>query len=313
MSNQTFHVLDAALQPPPVRVLGQLFIGGTGVALGYWRDEEKTRASFVVHPRTGERLYRTGDLGRYLADGTIEFLGRADQQVKIRGFRIELGEIESALSQHPEVGEVLAIVREDRPGEKRLVAYVVPAPAVSPAAADLRAWVAARLPEYIVPSAFVLLDTLPLTVNGKVDRKALPVPEWESAAESRLAPRTPVEEVIAGIWAEVLQLEQVGATDHFFDLGGHSLLATQVMSRLHGAFGVEMPLRDLFEAPILADLAARVEAARRSGAVLPAPPLAPVLKIASYAAFFSWRRTSKPSSSRRWVSRLTVVLEERLS
>ena len=256
MWNQAFHVLDAELQPSPIRVPGQLFIGGVGVALGYWRDEEKTRASFIVHPRTGERLYRTGDLGRYLNDGNIEFLGRADQQVKIRGFRIELGEIESALSQHPEVSEALAIVREigreDRPGEKRLVAYVVPA-SVSPA--DLRAWVAARLPEYMVPTAFVLLDTLPLTANGKVDRKALPAPEETAAEDGWTAPRTPAEEIVAGIFADLLQVPRAGAEDSFFDLGGHSLLGTQLVSRLRESFGVEVPLRILFERPTVRALA----------------------------------------------------------
>jgi amino acid adenylation domain-containing protein/non-ribosomal peptide synthase protein (TIGR01720 family) len=278
MWNQTFHVLDAALQPSPVRVPGQLYIGGAGVALGYWRDEEKTRASFVVHPRTGERLYRTGDLGRHLADGTIEFLGRADQQVKIRGFRIELGEIESVLSQHPEAGEALAIVREDRPGEKRLVAYVVPAPggspADSPAATDLRAWVAARLPEYMVPSAFVLLDTLPLTANGKVDRQALPAPEETAAAEDGwIAPRTPAEEMVAGVFADLLQIPRAGAEDSFFDLGGHSLLGTQLITRLRESFGVELPLRVIFERPTVRALSESLEALRSEEQGLGRPPL----------------------------------------
>ncbi|HKV07487.1 MAG TPA: amino acid adenylation domain-containing protein, partial [Thermoanaerobaculia bacterium] len=273
MWNQTFHVLDAALQPSPVRVPGQLFIGGVGVALGYWRDEEKTRASFLIHPQTGERLYRTGDLGRYLADGTIEFLGRADQQVKIRGFRIELGEIESALSQHPEIEEVLAIVREDRPGEKRLVAYVVPALEGAPAAADLRAWVAARLPEYMVPGAFVALANLPLTANGKVDRKALPAPEDNAAAEEWIAPRTPVEEMVAGIFADLLQIPRAGAEESFFDLGGHSLLGTQLVSRLHESFGVELPLRVIFERPTVRALSESVETLRSAEQGWDRPPL----------------------------------------
>ncbi|HSK75747.1 MAG TPA: amino acid adenylation domain-containing protein [Thermoanaerobaculia bacterium] len=291
MWNQTFHVLDAALQPSPIRVPGQLFIGGLGVALGYFRDEEKTRASFLAHPQTGERLYRTGDLGRYLADGTIEFLGRADQQVKIRGFRIELGEIESALSQHPEVSEALAIVREDRPGEKRLVAYVVPAPAASPEAADLRARVAARLPEYMVPAAFVLLDTLPLTGNGKVDRQALPAPEeTAAAADGWIAPRTPVEEMLAGIWVDILQVRRVERDSDFFALGGHSLLATRVIARAREAFGVELPMRALFEAPSLAALAERIEALIRAGFSLEAPPLVPVSRDGELPLSFAQQR-----------------------
>ncbi|HEV7517096.1 MAG TPA: amino acid adenylation domain-containing protein, partial [Thermoanaerobaculia bacterium] len=277
MWNQTFHVLDGALAPQPVRVAGQLYIGGIGVALGYWGDAEKTHASFLSHPQTGERLYRTGDLGRHLADGTIEFLGRVDHQVKIRGFRIELGECESVLAQHPEVGESLVVMREDHPGEKRLVAYVVPAASGGrPSPADLRAFVAARLPEYMVPAACVLLDALPLSANGKVDRQALPAPEVSDepdAADGRTAPRTPVEEILAGLFADVLQLPRVGPDDGFFDVGGHSLLGAQLISRVRESFGVEMPLRVLFERPTVRALSDQVEIALRAAGGLQVPPL----------------------------------------
>ncbi|HYG63434.1 MAG TPA: condensation domain-containing protein, partial [Thermoanaerobaculia bacterium] len=235
-----------------------------------------TAGKFLPDPWSatpGARLYRTGDRARYRPDGNLEFLGRLDHQVKIRGFRIELGEIEAALATLPGVREAVVVVREDAPGDRRLVAYVTGDAA---AADDLRSSLQERLPEPMVPAAFVSLAALPLTPNGKVDRKALPAPEWQRAEESHLAPRTPAEEILAGIWAEVLGLDRVGATDHFFELGGHSLLATQVMSRVGEAFGVELPLRELFEAPVLADLAAQVEAARREGVARTAPPLVPV-------------------------------------
>src|SRR6185436_1862388 len=199
---------------------------------------------------------------------------------------IELGEIEATLAALDGVREAVAVAREDTPGDRRLVAYVV-----GDAAADaLRQGLRERLPGYMVPAAFVTLAALPLTPNGKVDRKALPAPEWQGPEESHLAPRTPVEEILAEIWAELLGLERVGVVDHFFDLGGHSLLATRVMSRLRSAFSVEMPLRDLFEFPTLADLAARVETARRVGAVPPAPPLVPVSREGPLPLSFAQQR-----------------------
>ncbi|HZF08654.1 MAG TPA: condensation domain-containing protein [Thermoanaerobaculia bacterium] len=202
----------------------------------------------------------------------MEFLGRRDSQVKIRGFRIELGEIEAALSALTGVREAVVVARQDTPGDQRLVAYWVG----SASPEELRQLLRDRLPDYMVPVAFVALAALPLTSNGKVDRKALPAPEWRTAEESYLAPRTHLEEVLASLWTDLLGLERVGATDHFFNLGGHSLLATRVMARLRSDFGVEMPLRDLFEAPRLTDFAARVEAARRAGTGRVAPPLVPI-------------------------------------
>jgi hypothetical protein len=214
-----------------------------------------TAEKFLEHRRLGW-LYRTGDRGRWRCDGVLEYLGRTDYQVKLRGCRIELGEVEAALRSHPRVAAALALVRTDPPGDPRLVAYVV-AQGEGTAAEALRAHVRAKLPEYMVPSAFVLLEALPLSPNGKIDRKALPAPDRAGveSAGAYVAPRTPVEEAVAAVWAEVLGLPRVGAHDNFFDLGGHSLLATQVISRLRQSFPVDLPLRHLFEQPTVATLA----------------------------------------------------------
>ncbi|MEO7596752.1 MAG: amino acid adenylation domain-containing protein, partial [Byssovorax sp.] len=257
MKNQRFYVLDAALEPSPIGVEGALYIGGIGVALGYWRAEALTNASFSRHPRTGERLYRTGDQGRYRADGVIEFLGRKDFQVKIRGFRIELGEIEVALGQHPEVREAVVVVREDVPGEKRLVGYVVgrgEAPGPNPEA--LRSYLKERLPAYMVPPVVMVLEAMPLTPNGKVDRRALPAPEGaaKELGAAFVAPRTAMEETLAKIWAEVLGAPQVGAHDNFFALGGDSILAIQVVSRARRA-EVVLQVRQIFQHQTVATLA----------------------------------------------------------
>jgi len=211
------------------------------------------------------RLYKTGDLVRYRADGNIEFLGRIDHQVKVRGFRIELGEIEAVLGGHPALREAVVVVREDVPGDKRLVAYVVPAGETAPTVGELRSYLRQQLPEYMVPSAFVTLEALPLSPSGKVDRKALPAPDRSRPELEReyVAPRNETEAKLAAICAELLGLEQVGVYDNFFELGGHSLLATQFISRLRDTFHIELPLRSLFEHPTVADLAGRVEALRR--------------------------------------------------
>jgi acyl carrier protein len=218
------------------------------------------------------RLYKTGDLVRYLPDGNLEFLGRMDQQVKVRGFRIELGEIEAVLAQHPAVQEVVVVVREDQPGNKRLVAYLVSAGKEAPPAGELRTYLREKLPDYMLPAVFVRLDNLPLMPNGKIDRRALPTPETLSleVEETFVPPRNPIEEKIAATWAEVLGLEQVGVYDNFFELGGHSLLATQVISRLRTTFHVDLPLRSLFEAPTIAGLAERLEVIRWATQVSPA-------------------------------------------
>ncbi|MBV9774815.1 MAG: amino acid adenylation domain-containing protein, partial [Gemmatimonadetes bacterium] len=266
VANTRAYVLDGVGQPAPIGVAGELYVGGAQLARGYVGRSDLTADRFVPDPfgpEAGGRLYRTGDRARRLADGTVEYLGRTDHQVKIRGFRVEPGEIEAVLCGHEQVREAVVSLREDVPGRQRLAAYVTAEDRVD--GAELRAYLAERLPEYMVPGAFVVLEELPVTANGKVDRGALPAPETASG-EAYVAPRTPVEELMAGIWAEVLKTGRVGAEDDFFALGGHSLLATQVVSRARQAFGVEVPLRALFEAPTLAALAGRVEALRSAGA-----------------------------------------------
>jgi acyl-coenzyme A synthetase/AMP-(fatty) acid ligase/acyl carrier protein len=256
--NTALYVLDAALRPVPVGVPGELYIGGVQVARGYLDRPRLTAERFVPDPfsvQGGARLYRTGDRARWRADGAIEYLGRLDFQVKVRGFRIELGEIEAVLRRHESVADCVVVAREDVPGDQRLVACVVG----GVEADELRGHLRGSLPEYMVPAAFVVLGRLPLTPNGKLDRKALPAPEYTADADRYVAPRTPTEEVLAGIWAEVLRLERVGVEESFFELGGYSLLATQVVSRVREAFGVELPLRALFEAPTVAGLAPQVE------------------------------------------------------
>jgi len=267
IANTQVYLLDANLRPVPVGVPGELHIGGAGLARGYLNRPELTAESFIPNPfsyGSGARLCKTGDLARYLPDGNIEFLGRIDHQVKIRGFRIELGEIEAVLGQHPDVRETAVLAREDKPGDKRLVAYVVPRDVQVPAIIELRRFLKEKLPDYMVPSAFVPLDALPLTPNGKVDRRALPVPDMArpEQEEAYVAPRTPAQEVLAGIWAEVLKLEQVGIHDDFFDLGGHSLLATQVISRVRDTFQLRLSLRNFFDGPTVADLAEIIETVR---------------------------------------------------
>ncbi len=273
-------VLDGNLRLVPVGVAGELYLSGEGLARGYLNRPELTAERWVPDPLSsapGGRLYRTGDLARRLADGRLLFLGRIDHQVKVRGFRIELGEVEAALLSHAGVREAVAVARADAAGMARLVAYVVPEEGEAPSASELREHLRRRLPEPMVPSALVSLASLPLTPNGKVDRKALPEPEGLGAADAGfVAPRTPAEELLAGIWSELLGRERVGIHDNFFELGGHSLLATRVLSRLRGIFGVELPVRALFESPTVAALASQVERRREEhsgsaarGAILP--------------------------------------------
>jgi amino acid adenylation domain-containing protein/non-ribosomal peptide synthase protein (TIGR01720 family) len=266
-ANTQLYVLDYMGQLVPMGVQGELYIGGTQVARGYLGRPDLTAERFVPHPfsaEPGARLYRTGDQARYRADGTLEFLGRVDHQVKLRGFRIELGEIEAVMMQHPGIQEAVALVREDRPSDPRLVAYVVASHEPTPTFSELRSFLKEKLPVYMIPSAFVFLDLLPLTPNGKVDRPALPTPDLErSRLETKfVAPRTPVEKVLAKIWSEVLGLECVGVHDNFFELGGHSLLATQVMSRARGNFKMEFPFLRFFETPTIAGLTEVIETIR---------------------------------------------------
>ena len=217
-------------------------------------------------------MYRTGDRVRWLGDGNLEFLGRVDEQVKLRGYRIEPGEIEAVLMQQAGVKQAVVVLREDEPGDKRLVGYVV-GEGVGPDVAELRSGLSGRLPDYMVPSALVVLEELPLTPNGKLDRRALPKPEVRVTSEEEERPRTPVEEILGGIWEQVLKVPRVGVRDNFFELGGHSLLATQVVSRVSESLGVELPLRVMFEAPTVEGLAGEVERRRREGRKVTLPAL----------------------------------------
>ncbi len=262
-------LLNDGGQMAGVGELAEIHIRSPHLARGYLGDEALTQARFLDNFFTtvaGDRLYRMGDLGRYLPDGTVEIVGRADRQVKIRGFRIEPGEIEAVLRQFDGLQDAVVLAREDQPGQRRLVAYIVPAQKPVPTHSELRSFLSSRLPDHMVPSAFVMLDALPLTPNRKPDLRALPVPDWSrpELEDAFVAPRSAVEEILAGIWADILNVERVGINHNFFELGGHSLLATQVMSRLRDAFGVELPLRSLFETPTIASLAESVEIARQA-------------------------------------------------
>ncbi|HEU0076493.1 MAG TPA: amino acid adenylation domain-containing protein, partial [Longimicrobiaceae bacterium] len=261
LPGRSARVLDAEMQPVPAGVAGELYLGGAGVARGYLGRPEATAAAFLPDPFApgpGARMYRTGDRVRWLSGGVLEFLGRADDQVKVRGFRVEPGAVAAALAAHPAVREAAVAAREDASGERRLVGYVVPR-GVAPAPAELREWVEQRLPRHMVPGAVVVLGALPLTATGKVDRAGLPAPEAEDGP-GYVAPRTAAEELLAGIWSDLLRVERVGVEDDFFALGGHSLLATRATARIQEVFGIELPLSALFDAPTPAGLAAEVEA-----------------------------------------------------
>ncbi|HEY5705995.1 MAG TPA: amino acid adenylation domain-containing protein [Terrimicrobiaceae bacterium] len=260
------YVLDQNQNPVPIGVRGELYVGGAGVGRGYLNRPDLTAERFIpdpFRPGQGQRLYRSGDLVRYLPNRDIEYLGRIDAQIKIRGFRIELGEIEATLSQHPSVQDVVVVLHEDGPTEKRLVAYMV-STEQAPTISELNGFLRQKLPEYMVPASFVFLDALPLTTNGKVDRRNLPAPDQRRPEQESpfVAPRTPVEELLAKIWDELLKVERVGIHDNFFELGGHSLLITQVASRIEQAFQVHLPLRTLFDAPTIAHLSVAIATAQ---------------------------------------------------
>ncbi len=263
ISNVRTYIVDEHLQPLPVGVQGELCIGGAALARGYLNHAALTAEKFIPDPfgsTPGARLYRTGDMARYLPDGNIEFLGRSDRQVKLRGFRIELGEVQAALRQHGDVRDAAVIMREDQSGDVRLVAYVVPAESGATDVEQLRTFLKEKLPEYMVPSAFVPLQAIPLTPNGKVDYLALPASERTAPTRYRVPPATAVEELLAEIWAQVLQIDEVGINENFFDLGGHSLKATLVVSRVREALQVELPLRFIFEFPTISEQAVHLGA-----------------------------------------------------
>ena len=294
LPNVRIYLLDGAMQPVPVGVIGEMYIGGVGVARGYLNRAELTAASFLDDPFTADpsaRVYRTGDFARWRSDGQIEFVGRKDDQVKILGCRIELGEIETALARHPAIREVVVVARESGTGEKRLVAYVVAEQPAEDLAVDLRQHVAGNLPEHMVPSAFVVLDAFPLTPNGKIDRRQLPAPEQPVVSTSHVAPRTPTEEKLTGICAEVLGLDHIGADDNFFELGGNSLLAMRVVSRVRRALDLELPLREIFAAPTPSQMAARIDALKTgTDPASLSPPLEPTGETGPAEISFSQQR-----------------------
>ncbi|MBN8227307.1 non-ribosomal peptide synthase/polyketide synthase [Corallococcus macrosporus] len=291
IANTRTYVLDAHLQPVPIGVPGELFLASEGLAWGYLGQPALSAERFIPHPFSstpGARLYRTGDVVRWRADGQLDYLQRLDFQVKVRGFRIELGEIEASLLAHASVHEAVVLAREDVPGDKRLVAYLVPTSGQQLDTSAVRSFLKERLPEYMVPSAFLVLDALPLNANGKVDRKALPAPQGTAVASTYVAPGTATEEQLEALFTQVLRVERVGIHDDFFSLGGHSLLATQLMSRVRTTFRRELPVRALFEAPTVAGLAQRIDSARTSG--VQAPPNIPRVRATTAPLSFAQQR-----------------------
>ncbi|MCM3338073.1 amino acid adenylation domain-containing protein [Paenibacillus sp. MER TA 81-3] len=290
IANSTAYVVDKHMNLLPVGAAGELLVGGDGVARGYWNRPDLTAEKFIASPfRKGERCYRTGDLVSYRSDGVVEFLGRMDEQVKIRGYRIEPGEIERVLASHSHVGEVYVRVMGEAAGEKRLIAYVVPEQTVEQLSTEhLRQYAKEQLPEYMIPTAFVQLNAMPLTVNGKVDRNALPAPDFtqESGEAANL---TQLQQLVASLWSDVLNVSPVRIDDHFFDLGGHSLLATQLISRVREVFQIDLSLRTLFEAPTLNEFAGRIEAIRKLGTV-PAVPISAVSRSEKLPLSFAQQR-----------------------
>ncbi|MCA2577054.1 MAG: amino acid adenylation domain-containing protein, partial [Microcystis sp. M41BS1] len=283
------YLLDQHLQLVPVGVPGEMYVGGAGVTKGYLNRPELTTERFISSPfekdevipptplnkggNEPSKLYKTGDLARYLPKGELEYLGRIDNQVKIRGFRIELGEIEALLASHPQIWETVVIVRDDTTGDKRLVAYIVPQSEKTITINEIRQFLKAKLPGYMIPNAFVILDTLPLTANGKIDRRALPPPESSSETSDKyVAPRNPIEDILVTVWSEVLKVEKVGINDNFFELGGHSLLATKLVAQIRDRLKVELPLRQLFNSATLAELAEGIEQLKqqKSDTIVPA-------------------------------------------
>jgi acyl carrier protein len=289
ISNSTAMVLNEEWEPVPIGVEGELYAGGVGLARGYFGRPEATAEKFVPNPygKAGERMYRTGDRVSWKKEGWLEFLGRQDQQVKVRGYRIELEEIGAVLAEVGGVKQALAMVREDTKGDKRLVGYVAGEGAEE---GQLLEHLRRRLPEYMVPGAIVVLDEFPLTENGKVDRRGLPAPEYGEKRGEEERGKTPIEEMVMGIWREVLKVERMGVEESFFELGGHSLLATQVMSRVRKAFGIELPLRVLFEGPTIREMAEQVEQGLGRGEKREAPAMVAISREQRLPLSFAQQR-----------------------
>jgi amino acid adenylation domain-containing protein len=294
VANTQLYILDPNLSPVPIGCAGELHIGGIQVARGYLNRPELTAEKFIPDPFSAApnaRLYKTGDLARHLPDGSIEYLGRIDFQVKIRGLRVELGEIEVRLAELEAVNKCVVIVREDRPRDQRLVAYYVAEPGLDVSNSDWRSYLRLKLPEYMIPQHFVELKSIPLSPNGKVDRKALPKPETDGASEQGyVAPRTETEQKIAAVWQEVLNREKVGVYDDFFKLGGHSLLATQIITRIRAVFQVNVPIKRLFELPTIASLALEIDCARKTGEAISLPKIAPSLNLTEFPLSYAQER-----------------------
>jgi acyl carrier protein len=264
IANTQLYILDRELQPVPIGVAGELYISGDGVARGYLKRPELTAERFLPNPWSGARsarMYRTGDLARYRGDGSIEYLGRIDHQIKLRGFRIELGEIETALREHEEIKEAVVLLHDDNEVDATLVAYISPLTTLTVSPEQLRAYLGRFLPAYMVPGVIIELATFPLTPNGKIDRQALPDPDREQrmVGTAFVPPQTELQEQLAEIWYQLLKLSHISIYDNFFDLGGHSLLITRLAARIRNTFEVNIPLRDLFEAPTIELMASRIE------------------------------------------------------
>ncbi|MFI5343201.1 MAG: amino acid adenylation domain-containing protein [Chlamydiales bacterium] len=321
IANTQTYILDSSLHPVPIGVIGELFIGGDGLARGYLNQPELTKERFIENPfvidkdrdHDRKRLYRTGDLCRYLEDGNIEYVGRIDQQVKIRGFRVEPGEIEATLLSHPSIQEAVVLAREDEADNKRLAAYYIAKPKIPLETRSLRDYLKQRLPAYMVPSFFIALEALPLTLNGKLDTKALPLPEVGEIHRAYVAPRTPTEQMLAEIWQHILHLYQVGIYDNFFELGGHSLLATQMIVRAQKILNVELPIQQLFKTPTIAELSRFLEQVDQKALI----PLAPVKRPDHIPLSFAQQRLwfldrLEPGSSFYNIS-MAICLEGELS
>jgi len=293
VDNTRIYILDSYGQPVPIGVSGELCIGGDGLAAGYLNRPDLTAEKFIPNPfnqESGLRLYKTGDRAFYLPDGKIEFIGRVDHQVKIRGFRIEPGEIESALSSHTDIHENAVTVSSDASGEKRLTAYYATRSKTDIPISEIRKYLKKFLPDYMIPTRFQFMHALPLTANGKIDRKSLLEPEWLHEKDDAAKPTNPIEEIIADIWSEILSLDSVGIHDNFFEIGGHSLIATRIVSRLRRIFNIELSVRRIFESPTISELSTCVQSTRNRDDIPVIPSITPISRTSDIPLSFAQQR-----------------------